>query len=82
MELLVTYDGKNVMRWFGPNISGSDPVGKLTDEQAVKVAEDIFIGLKLRGVSLDTLNFWIEEELNVAGDFEINTSLTECREDE
>lgn len=82
MELLVTYDGKNVMRWQGPNINGSDPVGKLTYEQALAVAEDIFIGLKLRGVSLDTLNFWIEEELNVAGDFEINTSLTECREDE
>ena len=62
MELFVSYDGKNVMRWFGPSISGSDPVGKLTDEQAVKVAEDIFIGLKLRGVSLDTLNFAIEED--------------------
>jgi len=62
MELFVSYDGKNVMRWFGPNMSGSDPVGKLTDEQAVKVAEDIFIGLKSRGVSVDTLNFAIEED--------------------
>lgn len=62
MELFVTYDGKNVMDWFGLNISGSDHVGKLTDEQAVKVAEDIFIGLKLRGVSFDTLRFAIEED--------------------
>mgnify|MGYP003674492061 CR=1 FL=1 len=62
MELFVSYDGKNVMRWFGHNISGSDPVGKLTDEQAVKVAEDIFIGLKLRGVSFEWLNFVIEED--------------------
>lgn len=82
MELFVSYDGKNVMRWFGPNISGSNPVGELTDEQAVKVAERIFIGFKLRGVSVDTLNFCIEEELYVESDCEINTSLTECREEE
>ncbi len=72
MELFVTYDGKNVMRWFGPNISGSDPVGKLTDEQALTVAEDIFIRLKLWGVvywndpddgaSFEWLNFVIEED--------------------
>jgi len=39
-ELFVTYDGPNVMRWASNGgRSGSDPVGLLSDEDAVKWAE-------------------------------------------
>lgn len=41
-ELLVTYDGSNVMRWHSNDgRSGSDPVGYMTDNDAVSWAESL-----------------------------------------
>ena len=57
-ELFVTYDGSNVMRWVASGgRSGSDPVGLLSDEDAVKWAE-----AKLVSLDCGHLNFQIEEE--------------------
>lgn len=56
-ELLVTYDGSNVMRWwFTDGRKGSDPVGSLTDREAMEWAEKLLE--KLGG---HWLNFSIEE---------------------
>jgi hypothetical protein len=56
-ELFVTYNG-SVMRWFAHGgRSGSDPVGLLSDKDAVKWAEK---KMKLTGCS--HLNFAIEED--------------------
>jgi len=57
-ELFVTYDGSNVMRWFAHGgRSGSDPVGLLSDEDAVKWAEK-----KMVLCACDHLSFQIEGE--------------------
>ena len=57
-ELFVTYDGSNVMRWIAHGgRSGSDPVGLLSDKDAVKWAE-----AKLVSLDCDHLNFSIDEE--------------------
>ena len=56
-ELFVTYNGRT-MRWFAHGgRSGSDPVGLLSDEDAVKWAE-----AKLVSLDCGHLNFTIEEE--------------------
>lgn len=56
-ELFVTYNG-STMRWFAHGgRSGSDPVGLMSDEDAVKWAEKKMV---LSGCS--HLNFVIEEE--------------------
>ena len=57
-ELFVTYDGSNVMRWVASGgRSGSDPVGLLSDKDAVKWAEK-----KLKLTGCGHLNFSIDEE--------------------
>jgi hypothetical protein len=56
-ELFVSYNGSK-MRWFAHGgRSGSDPVGLLSDQDAVKWAE-----AKLVSLGCDYLNFVIEEE--------------------
>jgi hypothetical protein len=56
-ELFVTYSGIT-MRWYAHDgRSGSDPVGLLSDEDAVKWAE-----AKLVSLDCDHLNFSIDEE--------------------
>ena len=56
-ELFVTYNGSK-MRWFAHGgRSGSDKVGLLSDQDAVKWAE-----AKLVSLGCDYLNFVIEEE--------------------
>jgi hypothetical protein len=55
-ELFVTYNG-SVMRWFANGgRSGSDPVGKLSDEEAIEWAES-----KMALCGCSYLNFTIEE---------------------
>lgn len=57
-ELFVTYDGSNVMRWFAHGgRSGSDPVGLLSDKDAVKWAEE-----KREALGCDDVRLSIEEE--------------------
>ena len=56
-ELFVTSNG-TTMRWFAPGgRSGSDPVGPMSDEDAVKWAEQ-----KMALTGCDRLNLVIEEE--------------------
>jgi len=62
-ELFVTYDGKNVMRWFAHGgATGSDPVGWLSDWQAIQWAESLFSKMVDQGYDLGHLNFSLEEE--------------------
>ena len=61
-ELFVTYDGKNVMRWFSHGgVSGSDPVGHMSDQNASQWAESLFSKMVERGHDVGHLNFAIEE---------------------
>ena len=56
-ELFVTYNG-SVMRWFAHGgRSGSDPVGLLSDKDAVKWAEK-----KRAALSCDDVHLSIEED--------------------